>query len=117
MVSHEIFCVNHDCIIDINKDYYIIGGNHTYLYLFRLSGKMVVRVIYIDKMYINSVFLLPDGNLLADSGKNMIKYVDLGSYKTKDAIKSNGEVNWLMYSLNNKTFITSDRQCIKIWEF
>ena len=117
MVSHQIFCVNHDCIIDINKDYYIIGGNHTYLYLFRLSGKMVVRVIYIDKMYINSLLLLPDGNLLADSGKNMIKYVDLGSYKTKDVIKSNGEVNWLMYSLNNKTFITSDRQCIKIWEY
>ena len=45
LVKDEMYCVNHDCIIEINKDYYIIGGNHTYLLMFRLSGKMIVRVI------------------------------------------------------------------------
>ena len=117
LVKDEIYCVNHDCVIEINKDYYIIGGNHTYLIMFRLSGKMVVRVIYIDKMYINSLLLLPDGNLFADSGKNMIKYIDLGNYKVKDAIKSYGEINWYINPLGNREFATSDRKSIKIWEY
>ena len=117
IVNDEVFCVNHDCIIEINKDYYIIGGNHTYIFMFRLSGKMIVRVIYIDKMYINSLLLLPDGNLFADSGKNMIKYVDLGNYKVKDAIKSKEKINYYMIPLNSKTLAISERKCIKIWEY
>ena len=72
LVKDEMFCVNHDCIIEINKDNYIIGGNHTYLIQFRLSGKMIIGRIFIDDMYINSLFLLSDGNLLADSGWDMI---------------------------------------------
>ena len=113
----QMYCVNHDCVIEINKDYYIIGGNHTYILMFRLSGKMITRVIYIDKMYINSLFLLPDGNLLADSGKSIIKYVDLGTYKVKDAIKTKETINWYIMPLENKTFISSDRQCIRLWEY
>ena len=118
LVKDEMFSVNHDTIIEINKDYYIIGGNHTFLFLFRLSGKMIIRAIYIDKMYINSVFLLSDGNLLADSGKNMIKYVDLGTYEVKDAIKTNlHHINWYMMPLDNRNFITTDRKVIKLWEY
>ena len=117
LVKDEMYCVNHDCIIEINKDFYLIGGNYTYLVMFRLSGKMIVRCIYIDQMYINSLILLPDGNLFADSGKNMIKYVDLGTYKVKDAIKSKYEINWLMNKLENKEFVTSDRKNIQIWEY
>ena len=119
LVNEPMFSVNHDTIIEINKDFYIIGGSHTYLYLFRLSGKMIIRYIYIDKMYINSLFLLSDGNLLADSGKNMIKYVDLGTYEVKDAIKTNSkyEVNWYMIPLDNRNFVTTDRKVIKLWEY
>ena len=113
----QMYCVNHDCVIEINKDYYIIGGNNNNLLMFRLSGKMITRVIYIDKMYINSLFLLPDGNLLADSGKSIIKYVDLGTYKVKDAIKTKETINWYIMPLENKTFISSDRQCIRLWEY
>ena len=79
---------------------------------------MIIRAIYIDKMYINSVFLLSDGNLLADSGKNMIKYVDLGTYEVKDAIKTNlHHINWYMMPLDNRNFITTDRKVIKLWEY
>ena len=119
LVNEEMYSVNHDTIIEINKDYYIIGGNHTYLFLFRLSGKLIIRAIYIDKMYINSLFLLSDGNLLADSGKHMIKYVDLGNYEVKDAIKSNSydNINWYMMPLDNRNFVTTDRKVIKLWEY
>ena len=118
LVKDEMFSVNHDTIIEINKDYYIIGGNHTYLFLFRLSGKMIIRAIYIDKMYINSLFLLSDGNLLADSGKNMIKYIDLGTYEVKDAIRTNSNnINWYMMPLDNRNFISTDRKVIKLWEY
>jgi len=119
LVNEEMFSVNHDTIIEINKDYYIIGGNHTFLFLFRLSGKMIIRAIYIDKMYINSLFILSDGNLLADSGEHMIKYVDLGTYEVKDAIKSNSydNVNWYMMPLDNRNFVTTDRKVIKLWEY
>ena len=117
-VKEEIFSVNHDCIIEINKDFYIFGGAHTYIYLFRLSGKMMIRVIYIDNMYINSLFLLPDGNLFTDSGKNLIKYVDLGNYKVKDGLKtdSKGKINRCMIKLDNRSFVTCDENRIKIWE-
>ncbi len=47
----------------------------------------------------------------------MIKYVDLGTYKVKDAIKSKYEINWLMNKLENKEFVTSDRKNIQIWEY
>ena len=117
IVKEKIFCVNHDCIIEINKDYYIIGGNHTYLLMFRLSRKMIERVIYIGNMYINSLILLNDGNLLADSGRNMIKYVYLGNYEVKDAINTNVTINWYIHPLGNRMFATSDRECIKIWEY
>lgn len=118
-INGEIFSVNHDCIIEINKDYYIFGGSHTYLSLFRLSGKMIIRLIYIEEMYINSLMLLRDGNLLVDSGKNMIKYADIGNYKVKEAIKtnSNSKINYYMLSLNLRSFVTSDRNNIKLWEY
>ena len=116
--DEKIFCVNHDCVIEINKDYYIIGGNHTYILFFRLSEKKVFRKIYIEDMYINSLFLLPDGNLLADSGRNAIKYIDLSNYEVKDAIITNDiPINWYLMPLDNKTFVSSDRECIRIWEF
>ena len=119
LVKDKMYCVNHDCIIEINSDYYIIGGNHSYLIMFRLSGKMIVRVICIDNMYINSLILLSDGNILADSGKNAIKYVYLGNFKVQDAIQtqSSNKINWTIVRLSNKRFISSDRQCIKIWEY
>ena len=119
LIKEPMFSVNHDTIIEINKDYYIIGGNHTYLFLFRLSGKMIIRAIYIDDMYINSLFLLSDGNLLADSGKDKIKYVDLGTYEIKDAIETNSDfhINWYMMPLDNRNFVTTDRKVIKIWEY
>ena len=31
LVQDSMYCVNHDCIIEINKDFYLIGGNYTYL--------------------------------------------------------------------------------------
>ena len=70
-------------------------------------------------MHINSFLLLNDGNLLVDSGKNVIKYVDLGNYKVKDALKtnSNSKINFYMISLDDKSFITSDRKSIKLWEY
>ena len=68
-------------------------------------------------MYVNCLFLLPDGNLLVDSGKKMIKYVDLGNYKVKDAIISKEDINYYMNSIDNNLFFTSDRKSIKIWEY
>ena len=81
--------------------------------MFRLTGKIIIRMIYIDEMYINCLFLLLDGNLFFDSGKNMIKYVDLGNYIVKDTIKSNKDINYYMNPLESNSFFTSDRKCIK----
>ena len=68
-------------------------------------------------MYINSLILLNDGNLLADSGKYMIKYVDLGNYKVKDAIKTKDDINWYIHPLDNRMFASCDMTCIKIWKY
>ena len=118
-IEEPIYSVNHDTIIEINTDFYIFGGSHTYIYLFRLSGKMMIRVIYIEDMYINSLILLSDGNLFADSGKNKVKYVDLGNYKVKDSLTTDSKkkVISIMTSLDNKRFLTCDGQYVKLWEY
>lgn len=80
---------------------------------------MIIRLIYIEEMYINSLMLLRDGNLPVDSGKNIIKYADIGNYKVKEAIKtnSNSKINYYMLSLNLRSFVISDRNSIKLWEY
>ena len=119
LVKDVIYCINHDCVVEINKDYYIIGASYNYLILFRLSGKMIVRLIFTSYKFINSLILLPDGNILADSGENMIKYVDLGNYEVKDAIKTDSylNMNHYMLKLSNKIFISCDQKTIRIWEY
>ena len=116
LISNKIGCANHDCILEINKDYYLIGAVSSLL-MFRLSGKMIIRVILINSHLINCLILLSDGKVIADSGVNKIKYADIGNYKVKDAIKTKEEINWYMQHLNNRKFAFSDPHCIKIWEY
>ena len=96
IIEKQLLRINQDCVIAINEDYYIFGGNHTYLYLFILLGKKILGMAYIDKIYINSLLLLNNGNLLFNSVKNIIKFVGLENLKVKDAIKINSKskINW-----------------------
>ena len=58
-----------------------------------------------------------DGNLLVDSGKYMIKYVDIGTYQVKDAIKCDEDYTLIMDVIDQKHIITYDKDTFKIWEY